>query len=234
VRRGNEFWSCSIPLSEPENLALQNKVGGRGSRCATALHTLEQQNYLTPKPVNARPYTIARGALRRLVPQQRAEPGSTGGKDSPAANGGAKLSLRTKTQGEVETQSRFHNFHGDRIAHGGEGHPVYGVTNQKGGFALLSQDGRAEHMKTMPHEIGRYFGTLGKGSLYDDNNSSEELLMCQGEGDSTKVLRLSRNSWPEIVAGLSTVGIRMNPWAIRRFFNPSKTRSDISTQIISD
>ena len=60
-----------------------------------------------------------------------------------------------KTQGEVETQSRFHNFHGDRIAHGGEGHPVYGVTNQKGGFALLSEDGRAEDMKTMPHEIGR-------------------------------------------------------------------------------
>jgi len=100
-----------------------------------------------------------------------------------------------KTQGEVETQSRFHNFHGDRITHGGEGHPVYGVTNQKGGFALLSEDGRAEDMKTMPHEIGRYFGTLGKGSLYDDNNSSEELLMCQGEGDSTKVLRLSRKSW---------------------------------------
>ena len=51
---------------------------------------------VTPKPVNARPYTIARGALRRLVAQQRAEPGSIGGKDSPAANAGAKLSLRTK------------------------------------------------------------------------------------------------------------------------------------------
>ena len=38
----------------------------------------------------------------------------------------------------------------------------------------------------MPHEIGHYFGTLGKGSLYGDNNTSEDLLMSQGT-DGTKV-----------------------------------------------
>jgi hypothetical protein len=44
-----------------------------------------------------------------------------------------------------------------RITHGGWGVP--GVTRQKGGFALVSDDGRAEDAHTMPHEIGHYFGT---------------------------------------------------------------------------
>jgi len=38
----------------------------------------------------------------------------------------------------------------------------------------------------MPHEIGHFFGTLAKGSLYDDNNTSEELLMSSGT-DGTKI-----------------------------------------------
>ena len=38
----------------------------------------------------------------------------------------------------------------------------------------------------MPHEIGHYFGTLGKGSLYGDDNTSEDLLMSQGT-DGTKI-----------------------------------------------
>jgi hypothetical protein len=65
-----------------------------------------------------------------------------------------------------------------RITHGGT--YAFGVTDPKGGFALVSDDGRDEDMKTMAHEIGHYFGTLGKGKLYGDDNSSEDLLMSQG------------------------------------------------------
>jgi hypothetical protein len=51
----------------------------------------------------------------------------------------------------------------------------------KGGFALVSDSGRDEDQHTMAHEIGHYFGTLGKGGeIYDDDNSNEDLLMCQG------------------------------------------------------
>ena len=42
--------------------------------------------------------------------------------------------------------------------------------------------------------------------------------------DLIRKLRLSRRSWPEIAAELSTVGIRMNPWAIRRFFKRAQGR----------
>jgi hypothetical protein len=42
-------------------------------------------------------------------------------------------------------------------------------------------------METISHEIGHYLGTLAKGNLYGDNNSSEELLMCSGEANGTKV-----------------------------------------------
>ena len=42
--------------------------------------------------------------------------------------------------------------------------------------------------------------------------------------DLIRKLRLSRRSWPEIAAELSTVGIRMNPWAIRRFFKHAQGR----------
>jgi hypothetical protein len=42
--------------------------------------------------------------------------------------------------------------------------------------------------------------------------------------DLIRKLRLSRKTWPEIAAELSTVGIRMNPWAIRRFFKHAQGR----------
>jgi hypothetical protein len=71
-----------------------------------------------------------------------------------------------------------------RITHGGNA--TYGTTNQNGGFALVSDDGRDEDQHSMPHEIGHYFGTLGKGKPYRDDPSSEDLLMCPGT-DGTKI-----------------------------------------------
>jgi len=65
-----------------------------------------------------------------------------------------------------------------RLTHGGIA--TFGTTSQKGGFALVSDDGRDDDQHSMPHEIGHFFGTLAKGSLYDDNNTSEELLMSSG------------------------------------------------------
>jgi len=88
-----------------------------------------------------------------------------------------------KLKDKEKPKADFTIFMVRRITHGG--YSTYGVTNQKGGFALVSDDGRAEDEHTMPHEIGRYFGTLGKGALYGDDNSSEDLLMSQGT-DGTK------------------------------------------------
>jgi hypothetical protein len=90
-----------------------------------------------------------------------------------------------KLKDKEKPKADFTIFMVRRMTHG-EGNAVYGTTNQKGGFALVSDDGRAEDEHTMPHEIGHYFGTLGKGSLYGDDNSSEDLLMSQGT-DGTKV-----------------------------------------------
>ena len=69
-----------------------------------------------------------------------------------------------------------------RLNHGGEA--VFGTINIKGGYALVSDGGRAEDQTTMAHEIGHYFGTLAKGKLYDDDNSksSQDLLMGPGNG----------------------------------------------------
>jgi hypothetical protein len=71
-----------------------------------------------------------------------------------------------------------------RLTHGGNA--TFGTTNQKGGFALVSDDGRDDDQHSMPHEIGHFFGTVAKGSLYGDNNASEDLLMSQGT-DGTKI-----------------------------------------------
>jgi hypothetical protein len=92
-----------------------------------------------------------------------------------------------KIREKEKSKADFTIFMVHRITHGGEGNPAYGVTNQKGAFALVADDGRAEDMETISHEIGHYLGTLTKGSLYGDNNSSEELLMCSGEANGTKV-----------------------------------------------
>jgi hypothetical protein len=89
-----------------------------------------------------------------------------------------------KLRDKEKPKSDFTIFLVHRMTHGGS--VVYGTTNQKGGFALVSDDGRADDQHTMPHEIGHYFGTLAKGSLYPDDVSSEELLMCPGT-DGTKI-----------------------------------------------
>jgi hypothetical protein len=73
------------------------------------------------------------------------------------------------------------------LTHGGAA--VRGITNTNYGFALVSDSGRAGDSRTMAHEIGHYFGTLGKGGvLYDEfyGNNQEDLLMGAG-GDGTKV-----------------------------------------------
>lgn len=90
-----------------------------------------------------------------------------------------------KLKDKEKPKADFTIFMVQRMTHG-EGNAVYGTTNQKGGFALVSDDGRAEDEHTMSHEIGHYFGTLRKGSLYGDDNSSEDMLMSQGT-DGTKV-----------------------------------------------
>ena len=89
-----------------------------------------------------------------------------------------------KLKDKEKPKADFTIFMVHRITHGGNA--VLGVTNQKGGFALVSDGARDEDSHTMPHEIGHYFGTLGKGSLYGDNNTSEDLLMSQGT-DGTKI-----------------------------------------------
>ena len=71
-----------------------------------------------------------------------------------------------------------------RLTHGGNA--AYGTTSTQGGFALVSDDGRDEDQHTMAHEMGHYFGTKAKGSLYGDQTTSEELLMFPGS-DGTKV-----------------------------------------------
>jgi hypothetical protein len=66
---------------------------------------------------------------------------------------------------------------------------VRGTTNTDYGFALVSDSGRVEDSRTMAHEIGHYFGTLGKkGVQYGDfqGKNQEDLLMGAG-GDGTKV-----------------------------------------------
>jgi hypothetical protein len=65
-----------------------------------------------------------------------------------------------KLKDKEKPKADFTIFMVHRITHGG--YSVYGVTRQKGGFALVSDDGRNEDMHTMAHEIGHYFGTLGK------------------------------------------------------------------------
>ena len=66
------------------------------------------------------------------------------------------------------------------------GFAAFGKTHLKSGFALVSDAVHNENDSTMAYEIGHYFGTLGKGSLYDDNNTSKDLLMSQGT-DGTKI-----------------------------------------------
>jgi hypothetical protein len=87
-----------------------------------------------------------------------------------------------KLKDRENPKADFTIFMVHRITHGG--YSTYGVTDQKGGFALVSDDGRDEDEHTMAHEIGHYFGTLAKGSLYADDNSSEDLLMSQGTNGS--------------------------------------------------
>jgi hypothetical protein len=89
-----------------------------------------------------------------------------------------------KLKDKEKPKADFTIFMVHRITHGGYG--VFGITRQKDGFALVSDDGRDEDMHTMAHEIGHYFGTLGKGRVYDDDNTSEDLLMSQGT-DGTKI-----------------------------------------------
>ena len=89
-----------------------------------------------------------------------------------------KLRDREKPKGD------FTIFLVHRLTHGGNA--TFGTTNQKGGFALVSDDGRDDDQHSMPHEIGHFFGTVAKGSLYGDNNTSEDLLMSQGT-DGTKI-----------------------------------------------
>jgi hypothetical protein len=87
-------------------------------------------------------------------------------------------------KGLKDPKASFTIFLVERITHGGN--TVRGVTSTKGGFALVSDIGRDEDEKSMAHEIGHYFGTLAKGSLYDDDVSSDDLLMCPGT-EGTKV-----------------------------------------------
>jgi hypothetical protein len=112
-----------------------------------------------------------------------------------------------KLKDKEKPKADFTIFMVHRITHG-EGHAVFGVTNQKGGFALVSDGGRDEGAHSMPHEIGHDFGTLGKSTSYDDDNSSEDLLMSQGT-DGTKipfsdVTKLSADRKPSRLWGAGT------------------------------
>ena len=89
-----------------------------------------------------------------------------------------------KLRDKEKPKGDFTIFLVHRLTHGGT--DTFGTTNQKGGFALVSDSGRDDDQHSMPHEIGHFFGTLGKGSLYGDNNTSDDLLMAQGT-DGTKV-----------------------------------------------
>ena len=94
------------------------------------------------------------------------------------------LGIFQKFRDNEKPKPDFTIFIVHRFTHGGlEGS---GTTHLKGGFALVSDDVSDENDTTMAHEIGHYFGTLGKGSLYGDNNTSKDLLMSQGT-DGTKI-----------------------------------------------
>ena len=94
------------------------------------------------------------------------------------------LGIFQKLKDKDKSKADFTIFMVHRFTHGGDA--VFGTTHLKGGFALVSDDGRNEDGTTMAHEIGHYFGTLGKGSYYGENNTSQDLLMSQGT-DGTKI-----------------------------------------------
>ena len=74
-------------------------------------------------------------------------------------NTGLHTNIRHRSKryhaGEKEkSKADFTIFMVHHITHGGEGNPAYGVTNQKGAFALVSDDGRAEDWRLSLMRLG--------------------------------------------------------------------------------
>jgi Metallo-peptidase family M12B Reprolysin-like len=85
-----------------------------------------------------------------------------------------------KLRDKEKPRADFSIFLVHRMTHGGDN--AFGTTNQKGGFALVSDSGVDEDANTMAHEIGHYFG-YGPGH----NDVSRDLLMYPEAPRGTKI-----------------------------------------------